>query len=143
MTRQEAFTGKRPDFELLPIGRFGAPYIIVVDKTQKDWKFDTNGTFAAYLCPDERSKDVHFFYRWDTKRVCRRRSYRALDFVPDEWKKTKVDTALRITFETSEDKITWEETNGVIIERVNEGRVTRSTTATFAPINVLSVYRPL
>ena len=136
MTRQEAFTGKRPDFTFLPIGRFGAPYIILIDTTQKDWKFDSNGVYAAYLCPDERSKDVHFFYRWDTKRVCRRRSFQALDFVPEEWKNDKPEKALKICFETTQDKTIWDE-NNMYTEKTIEGRVTRSMTK-FAPINVLS-----
>ena len=136
MTRQEAFTGKRPDFKFLPIGRFGAPYIILVDTAQKEWKFDSNGIYAAYLCPDERSKDVHFFYRWDTKRVCRRRSFQALDFVPTEWKNDKPDRALKIIFETQEDKTIWDE-NNIYVEKTHEGRVTRSMNQ-FAPVNILS-----
>ena len=37
-----------------------------------------------------------------------------------EWKKSKVDTALKIVFETTEDKTVWEETSNGPIERVEE-----------------------
>ena len=136
MTRQEAFTGIKPNFELLPIGRFGAPYLILIDKSAIQWKFGEHGMFAAYLCPDMQSKDVHFFLRWDTKRVCRRRSYRALEFVPDKWADIQVDKELRINFEDKDDMEAWN-VNNMFVEKVLEGRITRSKRNDAAPIDLL------
>ena len=42
MTRMQVFTGNVPDWNQLPIGIFGAPYVVLLDKdSQRQWKFDS------------------------------------------------------------------------------------------------------
>ena len=86
MTRLEAMTGRRPDWKKMPIAQFGAPFLIYKDKkSQREWAFDEHGCFAAYLGPVPKTIDQHYFYRFETKRICIRDSYHILQNRPSEW----------------------------------------------------------
>ena len=112
MTRMQAFTGNVPDWNRLPIGVFGAPYAVLLDKdSQREWKFDSHACIAAYLCPDTRGVvDTHFFYRLDVKTVIRRCQYRALKDYPEEWKSSKPDVNIKIKQEDNELQLNWQAT---------------------------------
>ena len=70
----------------MPIGQFGAPFLIYKDKkSQREWANDEHGCFAAYLGPVQKTIDQHFFYRFETKRICIRDSYHVLQKRPSEW----------------------------------------------------------
>ena len=123
MTRMQAFTGSIPDWNRLPIGIFGAPYAVLLDKnSQRDWKFDKHACVAAYLCPDSRGVvDTHYFYRMDTKTVIRRCQYKALSAIPTEWKDSRPDVNINIKYEEPEFALDWQSTHdgSHIFEPVN------------------------
>ena len=54
-------------------------------KAQREWAFDEHCCFAAYLGPVLKRLDQHYFYRFETKRICIRDSYHILQKSPSEW----------------------------------------------------------
>jgi len=102
VSRVEAFTGVRPDWDRLPIDDFGAPYAVWLSPEERDNALSPHGALAAYLCPCTRSVyDTHYFLLMDRTghRVVRRGTYKRLAEVPAEWRSIRQDTAIEVTIE--------------------------------------------
>ena len=81
---------------------FSTLFLIYKDeKAQREWAFDVHGCFDAYLGPVTKTIDQHYFYRFETKRICIIDSYHILEHRPSEWDSyiASVDKIFKIQYE--------------------------------------------
>ena len=86
VTRVEAFTGIRPDFNLTTFLPFGTVVQYHLSKEQRGkFKFSSKAGIGIYLMPSTRVAGAISVYSFATKRIVDRRTYKIVSHVPPAW----------------------------------------------------------
>jgi len=86
ITRQEAFTGIRPDFKTTPYLPFGTVVQYHLSKEQRGkFKFAPKAAIGIFLMPSVKVAGAISVYSVATKRIVDRRTYRIVSHIPPAW----------------------------------------------------------
>jgi hypothetical protein len=114
ITRNEAFTNIKPDWNKHPAAAFGAPFLINIIRDNLTWKFDLRAREAMYLCPDMRSSFAQIFYVPESRSIVRSRDFHPLKVAPISWNLIKPEKELRIADQNDNTKLWLSLQDGII-----------------------------
>ena len=86
MTRYEAITKSRPQWQPLALMPFGQPVEYIIQKPTRDGSFGDHSRPGAYLSPDPDTPGNIFVFNFNTKRISSVATYTILRTVYSEWK---------------------------------------------------------